>query len=80
MSRTSHVYSQSLLYFVSGDCCVVILSMYNVCLVELIKYKEQLRNQSQAVGCNFSLLRSKFAHHTYISICFFDSDVKKKER
>lgn len=31
MSRASHVYSQSLLYIVSGDCCVVILSMYNVC-------------------------------------------------
>lgn len=80
---TGHVYSQSLLYIVIGDCCVVILSMYNVCfrssdfLVD--KYKEQLRNHSQAVSCNFCLLRSKFAHYMFIFTCFLDSDVKKRK-
>ncbi len=81
-----HVYSQSLLNIVIGDYCVLILSMYNVCFSTsdfLVlwddKYKEQLRNHSQAVSCNFFLLRSKFAHHMFIFTCFFDSDVKKRK-
>lgn len=81
-----NMFTASLLNIVIGDYCVLILSVYNVCFSTsdfLVlwddKYKEQLRNHSQAVSCNFFLLRSKFAHHMFIFTCFFDSDVKKKK-